>query len=73
MGIDVTYAHKINIIMAANSTKSMKQIVLDYIDSLTVQVTRQSGQNCSDTSDALALVSDINELRAIRAAVEKVS
>ena len=58
--------------MATGSGKSMKQIVLDYIDSLTIQITRQSGRDCSDTSDALALVTDINELRNIRAAVEKV-
>lgn len=65
MGGNVTAAHLTYLIM-----KTMKQLVLDYIDNLIV-VRARRGETISNVNDAIELVADIKELQRIKETIEK--
>lgn len=65
MGGNVTAAHLTYHIM-----KTMKQLVLDYIDNLIV-VRARRGETTSNVDDAIELVADIKELQKIKQTIEK--
>lgn len=65
MGGNVTAAHLIYQIM-----KTIKQLVLDYIDDLIV-VRARRGKTTSNVNDAIELVADIKELQRIKENIEK--
>lgn len=65
MGGNVTAAHLIYPIM-----KTMKQLVLDYIDNLIV-VRARRGETTVNVDDAIELVADIKELQRIKETIEK--
>lgn len=50
--------------------KTMKQLVLDYIDNLIVARARR-GETISNVDDAIGLVADIKELQRIKENIEK--